>query len=418
MENCISVQGARVNNLKNISVEIPRDKLVVLTGLSGSGKSSLAFDTIFAEGQRRYVESLSSYARMFLGQMDKPDVDAIDGLSPAISIDQKTTSRNPRSTVGTVTEIYDYLRLLWARCGTPHCPKCGKEIRRQTIDQIVDQIMGLPERTKFQILSPVVRGKKGEHQKVFEDARRSGIIPRDADQYNAIQERLISRFSELYSREPFYFCCCQDTDEDRSTVLYLQDCAQQAGQESRFIYIEDLGLGVGGVLTDLDDNVIQRAFKLYPLEWMMRDDNGPLLRKRREQWVEPLWKSILSNKGLMPLLWRFFPGHPNLLASWFEGEKSQIAAGESYVRKPIYSREGGNVTIFDGQNNVVDHADGDYADEPMIYQAFQPLPRFGDSYTLIGSWIVDDEACGMGIREDNTLITKDTSRFVPHYIAG
>lgn len=140
----------------------------------------------------------------------------------------------------------------------------------------------------------------------LEDARRSGIIPRDADQYNAIQERLISRFSELYSREPFYFCCCQDTDEDRSTVLYLQDCAQQAGQESRFIYIEDLGLGVGGVLTDLDDNVIQRAFKLYPLEWMMRDDNGPLLRKRREQWVEPLWKSILSNKGLMPLLWRFF----------------------------------------------------------------------------------------------------------------
>ena len=174
MENCIRVQGARVNNLKNISVEIPRDKLVVLTGLSGSGKSSLAFDTIFAEGQRRYVESLSSYARMFLGQMDKPDVDAIDGLSPAISIDQKTTSRNPRSTVGTVTEIYDYLRLLWARCGTPHCPKCGKEIRRQTVDQIVDQIMGLPDRTKFQILSPVVRGKKGEHQKVFEDARRSG----------------------------------------------------------------------------------------------------------------------------------------------------------------------------------------------------------------------------------------------------
>ena len=138
MTNTIHVQGARANNLKNVSVSIPRDKLVVLTGLSGSGKSSLAFDTIYAEGQRRYVESLSSYARMFLGQMDKPDVDSIDGLSPAISIDQKTTSRNPRSTVGTVTEIYDYLRLLWARCGTPHCPKCGKEIRRQTIDQIVD----------------------------------------------------------------------------------------------------------------------------------------------------------------------------------------------------------------------------------------------------------------------------------------
>ncbi len=174
MQDTIHIQGARVNNLKNITLDIPRDKLVVLTGLSGSGKSSLAFDTIYAEGQRRYVESLSSYARMFLGQMDKPDVDAIDGLSPAISIDQKTTSKNPRSTVGTVTEIYDYLRLLWARVGIPHCPKCGKPIERQTVDQIVDQIMQLPEKTRFQVLAPVVRGKKGEHQKVFEDARRSG----------------------------------------------------------------------------------------------------------------------------------------------------------------------------------------------------------------------------------------------------
>ena len=176
MQDTIRVQGARVNNLKNISVSIPRDKLVVLTGLSGSGKSSLAFDTIYAEGQRRYVESLSSYARMFLGQMDKPDVDYIEGLSPAISIDQKTTSKNPRSTVGTVTEIYDYLRLLWARCGVPHCPKCGKEIQRQSVDQIVDQIMRLPEKARFQILSPVVRGKKGEHTKVLDDARRGGYV--------------------------------------------------------------------------------------------------------------------------------------------------------------------------------------------------------------------------------------------------
>lgn len=172
----IYVKGARENNLKNIDVEIPRDKLVVLTGLSGSGKSSLAFDTIYAEGQRRYVESLSSYARMFLGQMEKPDVDYIDGLSPAISIDQKTTSKNPRSTVGTVTEIYDYLRLLWARVGTPHCPKCGKEIMQQTIDQIIDQVMALPEATRIQILAPVVRARKGEYQKVFEDARKSGYI--------------------------------------------------------------------------------------------------------------------------------------------------------------------------------------------------------------------------------------------------
>ena len=175
MNDKIVIQGARENNLKNVNLTIPRDRLIVFTGLSGSGKSSLAFDTIYAEGQRRYVESLSSYARQFLGQMDKPDVDSIDGLSPAISIDQKTTSKNPRSTVGTVTEIYDYLRLLWARVGIPHCPVCGKEIRRQTIDQIVDRVEMLPLGTRFVILSPVIRGKKGEHQKVFDDARKSGF---------------------------------------------------------------------------------------------------------------------------------------------------------------------------------------------------------------------------------------------------
>ena len=181
MHDHITVKGARANNLKNVDVSIPRDKLVVLTGVSGSGKSSLAFDTIYAEGQRRYVESLSSYARMFLGQMEKPDVDSIDGLSPAISIDQKTTSKNPRSTVGTVTEIYDYLRLLWARVGTPHCPICGKEIMQQTIDQIIDQVMRLPEATRIQVMAPVIRGKKGEHAKIFEDARKSGYVRVRAD---------------------------------------------------------------------------------------------------------------------------------------------------------------------------------------------------------------------------------------------
>ena len=177
----ITVTGAREHNLKNINVKLPRDRLVVLTGLSGSGKSSLAFDTIYAEGQRRYVESLSSYARMFLGQMEKPDVDNIDGLSPAISIDQKTTSKNPRSTVGTVTEIYDYLRLLYARIGVPHCPVCGREIRQQTVDQIVDRVMEMPERTKIQVLAPVVRGRKGEHQKEFEAARKGGFVRVRAD---------------------------------------------------------------------------------------------------------------------------------------------------------------------------------------------------------------------------------------------
>src|SRR3954452_14753335 len=174
-KNCIVVSGAREHNLRDISLSLPRDALVVITGLSGSGKSSLAFDTIYAEGQPRYVESLSAYARKFLGQMDKPDVDSIDGLSPAISIDQKTTSRNPRSTVGTVTEIYDYLRLLWARIGHPHCYNCGAPIAAQSAEQIVDQVMMLPEDTRFMVLAPVVRGRKGEYGKLFEELRSDGF---------------------------------------------------------------------------------------------------------------------------------------------------------------------------------------------------------------------------------------------------
>ena len=186
----IKIKGANVHNLKNVSLEIPRDEFVVLTGLSGSGKSSLAFDTIFAEGQRRYMESLSSYARQFLGQMEKPNVEKIEGLPPAISIDQKSTNRNPRSTVGTVTEIYDYFRLLYARIGIPHCPNCGKRIEKQTVDQMVDAILQLPERTKIQLLAPVVRGRKGEHEKLFERARKSGYVRViiDGNQYDLSEE--------------------------------------------------------------------------------------------------------------------------------------------------------------------------------------------------------------------------------------
>ena len=186
----IKIRGANEHNLKNISLDIPRDEFVVLTGLSGSGKSSLAFDTIFAEGQRRYMESLSSYARQFLGQMEKPDVEKIEGLPPAISIDQKSTNRNPRSTVGTVTEIYDYFRLLYARIGIPHCPKCGREIRKQSVDQMVDAIMKLPDRTRIQILAPVVRGRKGTHEKLFAKAKRSGYVRviADGNQYDLSED--------------------------------------------------------------------------------------------------------------------------------------------------------------------------------------------------------------------------------------
>ena len=190
MSRNIVIKGARVNNLKNIDLTIPRDKLVVLTGLSGSGKSSLAFDTLYAEGHRRFVESLSTYARMFLGQMDKPDVDLIEGLSPSISIDQKTTSKNPRSTVGTVTEIYDYLRLLYARVGKPHCPVCGKEISQQTQDQIVSKILELPEGERIMVLSPIVKAEKGMHEKVFSDARKSGYarVRVDGNMYSLDEE--------------------------------------------------------------------------------------------------------------------------------------------------------------------------------------------------------------------------------------
>src|SRR5512142_1895654 len=193
--NVIRVVGARVHNLKNITVEIPRDKMVVITGLSGSGKSSLAFDTIFAEGQRRYVESLSAYARQFLGQMDKPDVDFIEGLSPAISIDQKSASRNPRSTVGTITEIYDYLRLLYARIGVPHCPNCGRLITRQTPQQIVDRVLQLGEGTRFQVLAPVVRGRKGEYEGLLKELAGQGFVRARVDGElielaDALKERL------------------------------------------------------------------------------------------------------------------------------------------------------------------------------------------------------------------------------------
>ena len=217
MNENLVIRGARMHNLKNVSLTLPRDKMIVLTGLSGSGKSSLAFDTIYAEGQRRYVESLSSYARQFLGQMEKPDVDAIDGLSPAISIDQKTTSRNPRSTVGTVTEVHDYLRLLWARTGIPHCPKCGREIRQQTVDQMVDAVQAYPEGTRMQVLAPIVRGRKGEHSRLMEDARKAGFV----------RVRIDGELYELEDTPPL------DKKKKHSIELVVDRLVIRAGKEFR-----------------------------------------------------------------------------------------------------------------------------------------------------------------------------------------
>ena len=224
----IKIRGANEHNLKNINVDIPRNELVVLTGMSGSGKSSLAFDTIYAEGQRRYMESLSSYARQFLGQMEKPQVESIEGLPPAISIDQKSTNRNPRSTVGTVTEIYDYMRLLYARAGIPHCPKCGKEIKKQTIDEMVDKVLELPERTKFQILAPIVRGKKGRHEKVFESAKKSGYVRVrvDGNMYELSHTR--KEDDGTYSFQVWrHFGCLPRTNQKRGKASYCHEAGRQ-----------------------------------------------------------------------------------------------------------------------------------------------------------------------------------------------
>ncbi|MEN5018211.1 glutathionylspermidine synthase family protein [Erwinia sp. Eh17-17] len=261
------------------------------------------------------------------------------------------------------------------------------------------------------------------------DVAGKGPVPHDADQFNSLQEKLISRLALWRNQHPLYFCCCQGSAEDRGTVQYLEDCAKQAGLATRFLFLEEIGMGVGGVLTDMQDRVIEQAFKLYPLEWMLRDEFGPLLRKGREQWIEPLWKTVLSNKGILPLLWRWHRGHPNLLPAWFAGEvekpgwrlaEEMGSQWQGFVSKPLFSREGANITLYadrDGRQTLASEP-GEYGDEPRIWQASAPLPRFGNDHTLIGSWIVGDSAAGIGIREDNGPITKDSSRFIPHFIAG
>jgi glutathionylspermidine synthase len=252
----------------------------------------------------------------------------------------------------------------------------------------------------------------------LEDQIAAGNLPADSDQFNSLQEKLIERFAQLKAQHGFnllHFACCRDTVEDRGTVQYLQDCANEADVASEFLYIEDIGLGEKGQFTDMQDQVISNLFKLYPWEFMLREMFSTKLEDAGVRWLEPAWKSILSNKALLPMLWEMFPNHPNLLPAYFADEDHPEL--EKYVVKPIFSREGANVRIIEKGQEIA-RVDGPYGEEGYIIQQFQPLPKFGDSYTLIGSWLVDSQPAGIGIREDRELITQDLSRFYPHSFTG
>ncbi|KEA53457.1 hypothetical protein DT73_06510 [Mangrovibacter sp. MFB070] len=248
----------------------------------------------------------------------------------------------------------------------------------------------------------------------LEDQINAGNLPAGSDQFNSLQEQLIERFRVLHEQHGFnllHMACCQDSIEDRGTVQYLQDCAAEAGLPTEFLFMDQIGLGEKGQFTDMQDQVISNLFKLYPWEFMLREMFSTKLEDAGVRWLEPAWKSILSNKALLPLLWEMFPGHPNLLPAWFAADDHP--AMESYVVKPIFSREGANIQIIEHGKEIA-RADGPYGEEGMIVQQYHPLPRFGDSYTLIGSWLINDQPAGIGIREDRALITQDLSRFYPH----
>jgi len=244
-----------------------------------------------------------------------------------------------------------------------------------------------------------------------------GQLDRRADQFNSLQERLINRFAELAQRKPgqaLHLACCKDTVEDRGTVQYLQDCAEQAGIRTHFVYIEDIGLTESGRFADLEQRSISWLFKLYPWEFMQREAYGEHIQSSQTAFLEPLWKTVLSNKALLVMLWKLFPGHPNLLPAFFDGDPA-AAELSRYVRKPIYSREGANIQVVH-EGDLVASADGPYGAEGYIVQGWHPLPRFGDSYTLIGSWLINDQPAGISVREDCSMITQDLSRFLPHII--
>ncbi|MEP0175117.1 MAG: glutathionylspermidine synthase family protein [Paraglaciecola sp.] len=245
----------------------------------------------------------------------------------------------------------------------------------------------------------------------------AGNIAKQADQFNSLQEKLVHRLAAIakhYDVTHMHFACCQDTDEDRGTVQYLQDCARESGLLNDFVFIEDIGLSECGSFSDLADNKIQTLFKLYPWEFIQREEFGSAIETANVNWLEPIWKTVLSNKALMPMLWKMFPNHPNLLPSYFEDELS-LATESKLVKKPIYSREGANVSIIENGETVL-QATGPYGEEGFIYQAYSALPQFSDNHTLIGSWLVDDKAAGISVREDKSSITQDMSRYLPHII--
>lgn len=248
----------------------------------------------------------------------------------------------------------------------------------------------------------------------LEDQTQAGNLPAGSDQFNSLQEKLVERFAELRQQHGFqslYFSCCRDSQEDRGTVQYLQDCASEAELPGKFIFIDEIGLGEKGEFTDTDDFIINNLFKLYPWEFMLREMFSTKLEDSGVRWLEPAWKSILSNKALLPLLWQMFPQHPNLLPAWFAEDR--FTAPDKYVIKPLFSREGANIRIMENQQEIA-RVDGPYGEEGMIIQQFHPLPQFKESYTLIGSWLVNDQPAGIGLREDRALITQDLSRFYPH----
>ncbi|MDC9590028.1 glutathionylspermidine synthase family protein [Xenorhabdus sp. XENO-10] len=250
----------------------------------------------------------------------------------------------------------------------------------------------------------------------LEDQINAGNLPSNADQFNSLQEKLIERFIQLREKHGFgllHMACCQDTEEDRGTIQYLQDCAAEAGVPTEFLFMEDIGLGEKGQFTDLQDQVISNLFKLYPWEFMLREMFSTKLADAGVRWLEPSWKSIISNKALLPMLWKMFPNHPNLLPAYFADERPSDM--NSYVIKPLFSREGANIRIIENGREIA-NADGPYGEEGMIVQQFDALPKFDDSYALVGSWLVDDQSAGICIREDRELITQDLSRFYPHII--